>query len=153
MGSTTGAFAIRNGRFKYVHYVKYAPQLFDLESDPDEACDLAGDPRYAALRDACEAKLRKLLSPEGVDARAKKRQAEQLERYGGRKAVIARGDLGFSRRPASGPNSSELRSRFVIRARMCEMVNRIDFTLSVQASLSPHSDRSLTRSLGRLPQA
>ena len=30
MGSTTGAFAIRNGRFKYVHYVKYPPQLFDL---------------------------------------------------------------------------------------------------------------------------
>jgi choline-sulfatase len=99
MGSTTGAFAIRNGRFKYVHYVKYPPQLFDLESDPDEADDLAADPRHAALRDACEARLRTLLSPEDVDARAKKRQAEQLERYGGREAVIARGDLGFSPPP------------------------------------------------------
>jgi choline-sulfatase len=47
----------------------------------------------------CEQKLRALLSPEDVDARAKKRQAEQLERYGGREAVIARGDLGFSPPP------------------------------------------------------
>ena len=46
-----------------------------------------------------KAKLRAILSPEAVDARAKKRQAEQLERYGGREAVIARGDLGFSPPP------------------------------------------------------
>ena len=99
MGSTTGAFAIRDGRFKYVHYVKYEPQLFDLEHDPEEANDLAANSRYAAARRECEAKLRKLLSPETVDAQAKKRQAEQLERYGGREAVIARGDLGFSPPP------------------------------------------------------
>jgi choline-sulfatase len=99
MGSTTGAFAIRNGRYKYVHYVKYPPQLFDLDSDPDEAADLAADPRYAAALADCETKLRALLSPEDVDARAKKRQAEQLARYGGREAVIARGDLGFSPPP------------------------------------------------------
>ena len=47
----------------------------------------------------CEATLRALLSPEEVDARAKKRQAEQLERHGGREAVIERGDLGFSPPP------------------------------------------------------
>jgi choline-sulfatase len=99
MGSTTGAFAIRNGRFKYVHYVKYAPQLFDLAEDPNETTDLAADPDYASVRADCEAKLRAMLSPEEVDARAKKRQAEQLEQYGGRDAVIARGDLGFSPPP------------------------------------------------------
>lgn len=99
MGSTTGAFAIRNGSFKYVHYVKYRPQLFDLEKDPDEVRDLAGEAAYAAVLAECEAKLRAMLSPEDVDARAKRRQAEQLERYGGREAVIARGDLGFSPPP------------------------------------------------------
>ena len=46
MGSTTGAFAIRHGRYKYVHYVKYRPQLFDLESDPEESNDLIGAPRH-----------------------------------------------------------------------------------------------------------
>jgi choline-sulfatase len=99
MGSTTGGFAIRHGRYKYIHYVKYRPQLFDLETDPDEVSDLVGDPRYAELLKECEARLRMLLSPEEVDARAKHRQAEQLERYGGREAVIARGDLGFSPPP------------------------------------------------------
>ena len=99
MGSTTGAFAIRVRQFKYVHYVKYPPQLFDLGSDPEEANDLAHDARYASVRGECEAALRALLSPEDVDARARKRQAEQLERHGGREAVIKRGDLGFSPPP------------------------------------------------------
>ena len=99
MGSTTGAFAIRNGRYKYIHYVKYPPQLFDLEADPDEAKDLAADPGMGGVLRDCETKLRALLSPEDVDARAKSRQAEQLARYGGREAVIARGDLGFSPPP------------------------------------------------------
>jgi len=99
MGSTTGAFAIRHGRFKYVHYVKYSPQLFDLEADPEEANDLAADPAHAKVLAECEARLRTILTPETVDARAKKRQAEQLARHGGREAVIARGDLGFSPPP------------------------------------------------------
>ena len=99
MGSTTGGFAIWHGRFKYIHYVKYRPQLFDLESDPDEAKDLLNDPDFAHELAECEAKLRAMLSPEDVDALAKKRQAEQLERYGGRQAVIERGDLGFSPPP------------------------------------------------------
>src|SRR5579871_6041331 len=99
MGSTTGAFAIRHGRFKYVHYVKYAPQLFDFTADPDEAHDLSADPQFAEVRAACEKRLRALLDPEAIDARAKKRQAEQLAKHGGREAVIARGDLGFSPPP------------------------------------------------------
>jgi len=103
MGSTTGAFAIRHGPFKYVHYVKYRPQLFDLARDPDEAQDLAADPGHRGILAKCEARLRALLSPEEVDARAKRRQAEQLARHGGRAAVIARGDLGFSPPPGIRP--------------------------------------------------
>ena len=78
--------------------MKYPPQLFDLGSDPDEAQDLSPI-RATKILAECEAKLRALLSPEEVDARAKKRQAEQLEKHGGRAAVIARGDLGFSPPP------------------------------------------------------
>jgi choline-sulfatase len=103
MGSTTGAFAIRAGNYKYIHYVKYPSQLFDLARDPHEAADLASDPGHAGVLQACEARLRALLSPEEIDARAKKRQADQLARYGGREAVIARGDLGFSPPPGIRP--------------------------------------------------
>jgi choline-sulfatase len=99
MGSTTGAFTIRHGPYKYVHYAKYAPQLFDLHADPEEARDLAGDLAHAPILAECQARLRRILSPEAVDERAKQRQAAQLARYGGREAVIARGDLGFSPPP------------------------------------------------------
>ena len=100
MGSTTGAFAIRYGRWKYVHYAAYPPQLFDLESDPEELHDLGSDARHAEARAACHAQLLKICDPAEVDARAKRRQAELLARNGGRDAVIARGDLGFT--PAPG---------------------------------------------------
>ena len=101
MGSTTGAFAIRVGKFKYVHYANYPPQLFDLAADPEEARDLSAEPQFSEALADCEVRLRLLLSPEEVDARAKKRQAEQLQRNGGREAVIARGDLGFSPPPGT----------------------------------------------------
>ena len=100
MGSTTGAFAIRHGRFKYVHYVKYAAQLFDLERDPEEIDDLAGDPAHAGVVAQCRSALYAMLDPVAVDERAKRRQAELIERHGGRQAVIDRGDLGFT--PAPG---------------------------------------------------
>jgi choline-sulfatase len=103
MGSTTGAFMIRNGKFKYVHYVAYQPQLFDLESDPEELHDLADDPAFADVLRGCDAKLRKICNPEEVDRRAKARQSELLALNGGREAVIARGDLGFSPPPGVQP--------------------------------------------------
>ena len=42
VGAPIGAFMIRKGRFKYIHYVDYPPQLFDLDADPMEREDLAG---------------------------------------------------------------------------------------------------------------
>jgi len=102
MGSTVGAFAIRCGRYKYVYYAGagYVPQLFDLEEDPDELTDLSRNPDFAAVLRQCHQTLLGLCDPDEVDARAKKRQAELLEENGGREAVIARGDLGFT--PAPG---------------------------------------------------
>ncbi len=43
---------IRRGRWKLVYYHGYRPQLFDLEDDPAELHDLAGDPRHARVMDA-----------------------------------------------------------------------------------------------------
>ena len=100
MGSTTGAFALRSGRYKYVHYVKYPPQLFDMQADSEELDDLAGRPAYEGVVSEMKNKLIKICDPEEVDARAKRRQAELLAANGGREAVIARGDLGFT--PAPG---------------------------------------------------
>lgn len=104
MGSTTGAFMVRDDRYKYVHYVSYPPQLFDLKNDPEELHDLGTDPAYADVRKELEKRLRSMLDPEEVDRRAKKRQAELLALNGGREAVIARGDLGFTPPPGYRPD-------------------------------------------------
>jgi len=99
-GSVAAAYMLRFGRFKYCHYVAYRPQLFDLAEDPEELVDLADDPRYAATLGECQRRLRAALDPEATDARAKRRQAELLARFGGREKALARGDLGFT--PAPG---------------------------------------------------
>jgi choline-sulfatase len=103
IGSVAGAFMLRFDRWKYCHYVAYGPQLFDLAADPEELTNLAPDPRCREVLREGERRLRAILDPEAVDARAKKRQAELLASYGGREAALARGDLGFS--PAPGTNA------------------------------------------------
>jgi choline-sulfatase len=104
IGSTGGVTMLRKGRWKYVHYVRHRPQLFDLEGDPEELADLAGDPAHRATLRALDAELRRHLDPEEVDARAKRRQAELLARYGGRDAALARGDLNYTPAPGQAPD-------------------------------------------------
>jgi choline-sulfatase len=99
--SRSGEFMIRHGKWKYVFYVHYPdrPQLFDLESDPEELRDLGTDPAHTGVRAECEQRLRALLDPAEVDRRAKKRQAEIVAANGGREAVIARGSFAYSPPP------------------------------------------------------
>jgi choline-sulfatase len=102
--SREGAFMLRDRRYKYVRYVSYPPQLFDLQADPEELRDLADDPAHAAVLAAMEARLRGILDPEAVDRAVKARQAELIEAHGGRAAVLARGDLSYSPPPGVRPD-------------------------------------------------
>ena len=106
VGSTSGVTMLRKGRWKYVHCVKYRPQLFDLQDDPEEQIDRAGDPGCRATLAALELELRRFLDPAEVDARCKRRQAETLARHGGRDAVLARGDLHYTPAPGQTPDIS-----------------------------------------------
>ncbi|HEY8476156.1 MAG TPA: sulfatase-like hydrolase/transferase [Chloroflexota bacterium] len=99
-GSRTGIFMLRNERYKYVYYVDMPPQLFDLQNDPYELHDLAGDPRYAGLLREFEQELRKLVDPEAVDRLAKADQRAVLDRHGGPEAVRARGPMFTTMTPA-----------------------------------------------------
>jgi choline-sulfatase len=99
MGSTAGAFMVRCGRYKYVYYTTYQPQLFDLHDDPDELNDLAGHPAHRETEAFCRQALQTICDPADVDIRVRRRQAELLHLNGGREAVIARGDLGFTPPP------------------------------------------------------
>ena len=99
--SPSGAFMIRHGRFKYIHYVGYAPMLFDVENDPHERIDLAGDPARRSDLEACEAALRAILSPEAIDERARSDQAGMIENSATRKKCWAAARSVIRRRPAS----------------------------------------------------
>ena len=99
MGSTTGAFMIRKGHWKFVYYVSMQPQLFNLLEDPDELHDLGTDLKYANLRSEMEADLRSICDPEAVDAKAKADQMAIVKANGGIEAVVARGGFGATPPP------------------------------------------------------
>lgn len=86
-GSNSAGFMLRKGRWKLHYYVGHRPELFDLESDPEELRDLAAREDCAAVLAAMEAELRRICDPEAVDARAKADQRALIERHGG--AAIA----------------------------------------------------------------
>jgi choline-sulfatase len=104
IGSRGGVTMLRKGRWKYVHYVNYRPQLFDLHSDPQELVDIASKPESAGTLATLKAELLRFCDPEEVDARAKRRQADLLARYGGREAALARGDLNYTPAPGQAPD-------------------------------------------------
>jgi choline-sulfatase len=89
--SPSGIFMVRNSRYKYVHYVGYRPQLFDLVTDPEETRDLSTEPAHAEALAACERELRAICDPEEVDRRAKADQCRRLEAAGGASAILAEG--------------------------------------------------------------
>lgn len=88
VSSVTGCYMLRRGRYKLIWYAGLAPQLFDLEADPEETTDLAADPGSAEVLKALERELRSICDPEAVDARAKADQQALVERHGGRAALM-----------------------------------------------------------------
>ncbi|MGH2351008.1 MAG: sulfatase-like hydrolase/transferase, partial [Chloroflexota bacterium] len=89
--STGGIVMLRTQQYKYVYYVGYPPQLFDLLADPDETRDLAADPAHAETLAACQRELRAICDPEAVDRRARADQRRRIEAAGGPAAVLAGG--------------------------------------------------------------
>ena len=90
IGSDTGAFMLRQGRWKYHYYVRHSPELFDLSLDPEETNDLSTDPRFQDVLLHMEKELRSICDPEAVDAAAKAAQAALIERIGGKAAAFNR---------------------------------------------------------------
>ncbi len=91
LGSRRGFFMIRGDRYKYIEYIGYKPQLFDLVDDPGELHDLAGDPRFEGVLEQSAAELRRICNPIDTDRLAHEDQCRKLKEHGGVDAVKARG--------------------------------------------------------------
>lgn len=100
LGSNTGQFMLRKGRWKYVAFIGAPSQLFDLEADPDEHVDLAPDPAFADTLARMDALLRDICDPEAVNERAFADQAAMAEANGGRERIEAEStDIPFTPAP------------------------------------------------------
>jgi len=98
-GAVSAAYMIRKGRHKYVHYVGFEPELFDLAADPEETVNLAGDPAYAPVRTELEGALEAICDPDAMNDLAMRDQAAMIEGYGGRDAALKLGARGATPPP------------------------------------------------------
>lgn len=100
VGSPSAAYMVRQGRWAYHHYVGFAPELFDVEADPGQTCNLAGGRGLADVQAHLAAVLREMLDPEATDQRAKRDQNALVARMGGREAALRMGPQGASPAPS-----------------------------------------------------
>jgi choline-sulfatase len=106
VASITGIFMIRFGRYKYVHYEGYRPQLFDLEADPLETRDLALEPGNEALLAEGDRRLRGICDPAEANQRAFADQAARIAAFGGEEKVKSMGSYPYTPAPGEKPRMS-----------------------------------------------
>lgn len=92
-GSISGAFMIRDGEYKYIHYVDCEPELYNLADDPDELTNLSNQAKSQGLLAYYQDRLFSILDPKSVDAEALADQANLIKRHGGVEKVLERGGL------------------------------------------------------------
>ena len=102
-GAVSGAFMLRKGRWKLIHYVGFADELFDLDNDPEELHNLAPQAELASIRQDLHAELSRICDPELTNAQAFADQAALIERHGGRAAALKLGAPGATPAPKLKP--------------------------------------------------
>jgi choline-sulfatase len=76
-GVPANSYMIRKGKWKLIYYVGAPKQLFDLENDPNELKNLAGE--RSDIASELEKDLRKICSPEGENQRTEEFIQRQLK--------------------------------------------------------------------------
>ena len=95
-GSVSAAYMLRQGQYKYIYYEGFAPELFNLKTDPEEVNDLAGEPEMNQVLDNFLAKLNEICDPVAIDQQAKKDQLALMALHGGARKILARGGSSYT---------------------------------------------------------
>jgi choline-sulfatase len=77
MGVCAPGRMVRHGSYKYIYTHGYAAQLYDLASDPDELCNLAGKPEYADTEADLAREALRDWNPQVLEARILQSQRER----------------------------------------------------------------------------
>lgn len=102
IGSVTGIFMIRMGKWKYVHYIGYPPQLFNLDDDPEELTDLGTNPELESVRLRLHEVLLGICDPDEQNAKAFRDQASRIAEHGGMEAVLNHKTIPYTPAPTIG---------------------------------------------------
>lgn len=73
-GMEHAAYMLRQGEYKYIHYVGHDPELFHLPSDPGEWTNLASEPACQNRIREFDTLLRSIVDPESTDQAARRLQ-------------------------------------------------------------------------------
>ncbi len=97
VGAVSGSYMLRKGKWKYIEYAGFEPELFDLQSDPEETTNIAArNPEVVAT---LAATLRNHVVPEIVETKAFASQDKLIESFGGIEAALKIGGKGATPPP------------------------------------------------------
>ena len=66
-GAISGAYMLRDGKYKYIHYVNFEPEFYDLETDPEALINLATKIQYRQILKNYENKLFSMIDPHAIN--------------------------------------------------------------------------------------
>ena len=106
-GAISGAFMLRDRKYKLIYYVDFEPELYDLVNDPEEMSNLAANKAYKKILDNYVNKLFNIINPNAVNEEALAAQARVVEKNGGVTKVLERGGLNGT--PVPGGKSTRVK--------------------------------------------
>lgn len=83
VGAVSACYMLRKGRWKLIHFHGFAPELFDLQDDPEETVNRAADPTSKPVLDELYAELEAICDPAEMNDLAFADQDALIESHGG----------------------------------------------------------------------
>jgi choline-sulfatase len=98
-GAPDGFWMLRDKRYKYIHYIGFPDQLFDLVNDPEEQHDLASNDGNSGLLREFKSRLERLVDTVSTNALAHADQEAMIDQLGGRAEIAKRKAMPFTPAP------------------------------------------------------